>query len=215
MNSPQQPHEVRLRGLGGRVACGVPRTCASATRDLTRAETPACHSEGGAAPNLLQRHPYAPTEESTVGCSWPAPSRLTGGRFVRLHGGRGLGAGLPRRRSRLPRADSSALRRSARGAGPAWPGLRMTDGPFACRPAIPYSPFPIPYSLFPIPCSSPHATIAIPYRAAPSSAARGSRITCTGMLASKRDIGPLRRKPSRKARPRSTGRMRGGMPPPR
>src|SRR5688500_13539218 len=31
MNSPQQPHEVRLRGLGGPSVCGVPGTCASAT----------------------------------------------------------------------------------------------------------------------------------------------------------------------------------------
>ena len=32
MNSPLQRHKVRLRGLGGRGACGVPGTCASATR---------------------------------------------------------------------------------------------------------------------------------------------------------------------------------------
>jgi hypothetical protein len=30
MNSPLENHEVRLRGLGGRAASGVPGTCASA-----------------------------------------------------------------------------------------------------------------------------------------------------------------------------------------
>jgi hypothetical protein len=33
MNSPQQLHEVRLRGRGGPAACGVPGICASATRN--------------------------------------------------------------------------------------------------------------------------------------------------------------------------------------
>jgi hypothetical protein len=32
MNSPLEKHEVRLRGLGGPAACGVPRISASATR---------------------------------------------------------------------------------------------------------------------------------------------------------------------------------------
>jgi hypothetical protein len=36
MNSPQQLHEVRLRGLGGPAACGVPGTCASATGSSDR-----------------------------------------------------------------------------------------------------------------------------------------------------------------------------------
>jgi hypothetical protein len=31
MNSPLENRKVRLRGLGGRVVCGVPCTCASAT----------------------------------------------------------------------------------------------------------------------------------------------------------------------------------------
>jgi hypothetical protein len=31
MNSPLESHEVRLRGLGGQAACGVPGTRASAT----------------------------------------------------------------------------------------------------------------------------------------------------------------------------------------
>jgi hypothetical protein len=37
MNSPLQRRKVRLRGLGGLTACGVPGTCASATGG----ETPA------------------------------------------------------------------------------------------------------------------------------------------------------------------------------
>jgi hypothetical protein len=32
MNSPLESRKVRLRGLGGPVVCGVPDTCASATR---------------------------------------------------------------------------------------------------------------------------------------------------------------------------------------
>jgi hypothetical protein len=59
-------------------------------------------------------------------------------RSVWLRRGRGSGAGLPRRRSRWPRVDSSALQRGTRGAGSAWPGLRMTG-------------FPVP------PCSRPPA----------------------------------------------------------
>jgi hypothetical protein len=31
MNSPLESRKVRLRGLGGPAACGVPGTCASAT----------------------------------------------------------------------------------------------------------------------------------------------------------------------------------------
>ena len=34
INSLQQLHKVRLRGLGGPDVCGVPRTCASATSVL-------------------------------------------------------------------------------------------------------------------------------------------------------------------------------------
>ena len=33
MNSPLGLRKVRLRGLGGRAACGVPRTCASAASE--------------------------------------------------------------------------------------------------------------------------------------------------------------------------------------
>ena len=36
MNSPLQPHKVRLRGLGGQAVYGVSRTCASATRRLPK-----------------------------------------------------------------------------------------------------------------------------------------------------------------------------------
>ena len=32
MNSPLEIRKVRLRGLGGPAVCGIPRTCASATR---------------------------------------------------------------------------------------------------------------------------------------------------------------------------------------
>jgi hypothetical protein len=33
MNSPLERRKVRLRGLGGPAACGIPRACASAAGD--------------------------------------------------------------------------------------------------------------------------------------------------------------------------------------
>src|SRR5688500_12268307 len=81
-----------------------------------------CHSEGGAALNRSLPDILAPTEESTRGCSWPAAvtwsgrmrnARTAPGSVGRMCGPRLLRA-LPRRGSRNPKIDSSALRPMAR-----------------------------------------------------------------------------------------------------
>ena len=76
--------------------------------------------------------------------------------------------GLPRQRSRRQKVESSALRPFARGAGSAWPGLRMTD--VACHTLTPSHPHTLtpshPHTLTP---SHPHTlTPSHPHTLTPS-----------------------------------------------
>src|ERR1044071_8699571 len=71
MNSPLQRRKVRLRGLGGPTACGVPRTCASAA-------------------SLLERVRSAPGVSATVRegglCAFPAANSFAPGADAAITG---------------------------------------------------------------------------------------------------------------------------------